>query len=77
MAQTPYWVTGKQVVYREVWKNRVWAARPVTVVQDSSELIVLYLSAGTHWQRPAPLDEGVNIFHYYLLKGNWPLVEQV
>lgn len=71
------WATGDQIVYREVWKNRVWTARPVTVVQDTPELIVLYLSAGTRWQRPAPLDEGVNIYHHYLLKERWQLVEQV
>lgn len=69
--QIPHWATGDQIVYREVWKNRVWTARPVTVVQDTPELIVLYLSAGTRWKMPAPLDEGVNIYHHYLLKENW------
>lgn len=77
MKRVPHWTRGDQIVYREVWKNRIWTARPVTVVQDTSKLIVLYLSAGTHWNRPAPVDEDKNIFHHYLLKGRWSLVEQV
>jgi hypothetical protein len=35
MSQTPYWTTGNQIVYREVWRSKVWTAKPVTVVQDT------------------------------------------
>ncbi len=32
MMQLPSWPTGSQVVYREVWRGKVWTARPVIVV---------------------------------------------
>ena len=43
MHQFPYWPTGSQIVYREVWRGKVWTARPVTVVQDAPDLIALFL----------------------------------
>jgi hypothetical protein len=36
------WAAGDRIVLREVWNGKVWAARPVTVVRDDSDLIALY-----------------------------------
>jgi uncharacterized protein DUF402 len=42
-------------VVQEVWGERVWAARPMRVVQDEGELVVLWFPRGTRWQ--APIDD--------------------
>jgi hypothetical protein len=68
--QHSYWERGSQVVYREVWQNKVWTARPVTVVQDTPDLIVLYICFGTCWkipERPAGFDD----FAHFRLSGKW------
>lgn len=55
MARKP----GANVVLREVWRGRVWSARPVTVVRDDGAAIALYIPAGTTWLRPRTLDDQV------------------
>jgi hypothetical protein len=67
------WQPGGRIVYREVWQGRVWTGRPVTLVQDSPELIALYFADGTHWQRPEPLDGGEDLFGCLLPGGDWRL----
>ena len=76
MRQVSYWSTGDAILYREVWQGKVWTARPVTVVQDRPTLIVLYLSAGTHWKKPVPI-EGTGDLLAALLSGSWRLVDAV
>ncbi|MFC1952717.1 DUF402 domain-containing protein [Chloroflexota bacterium] len=44
--QAPY-QRGQTVALREIWDNKVWAARPAIVVQDKSELMVFYTPSGT------------------------------
>jgi hypothetical protein len=44
--------TGDTVVVQEVWRNRIWAARPMTVVRDEGEFVVLWFPRGTKWQAP-------------------------
>jgi len=53
MSQSLRWAAGHQVVYREVWRGKVWTARPVTVVQDTLDGVALYLRSGTRWKLPA------------------------
>ncbi len=53
MNQPLYWSPGDHIVYREVWRGKVWSARSVTVVQDTPDLVVLYLCSGTRWKLPA------------------------
>ena len=62
------WSMGTQIAYREVWRGRIWTAMPVTVVQDTSDLIVLYLKAGTSWKLPKG-----NNFLNLLQRGEWQL----
>ena len=46
------WSRGNPIVLREVYQGRVWAVRPVTVVEDSPDRIALYHAPGTIWKRP-------------------------
>jgi hypothetical protein len=43
---------GEQVVVQEIWKDAVWAARPMTVVSEEDGLVVLWLPEGTRWKAP-------------------------
>ena len=47
---------GDQIVLREVWRGKVWTGRPVTIVQDGSDLLALYMAAGARWKRPVDQD---------------------
>ncbi|MCP4542149.1 MAG: DUF402 domain-containing protein [Chloroflexi bacterium] len=40
------WKPGDPIVFRGVWRQKLWWALPVTVVQDSPNLIALYWRAG-------------------------------
>ena len=78
MTQSPYWTPGSKIVYREVWRGRVWTARPVTVVQDTQDLIVLYLCSGARWKFPAPVDgsrERPDLLHHLLSTESWRLID--
>lgn len=44
------WSPGDQIVMRSVWDDGIQAAWPVTVVCDTAEALVLYLSAGTTYK---------------------------
>jgi Protein of unknown function (DUF402) len=43
--------SGDTVVVQEVWDGRVWAARPMTVVEDAV-FVGLWFPKGTVWKRP-------------------------
>ncbi len=45
---------GELVVVQEVWKEAVWAARPMTFVRDEDGLVALWFPKGTRWKRPIP-----------------------
>jgi len=72
MNQLPYWSPGDQIVYREVWRGKVWTARPVTVVQDAPDLVVLYLCSGTRWKIPGG---SRSQFGHLLRTGDWQLID--
>lgn len=46
-ARSRLWRPGAPVLIRYVWRNRVWYAEPVTVVEDTPDRIAVYLPAGT------------------------------
>ena len=46
------WATGDVVVVHEVWRERVWAARPMRVVRDDGDFLVLWFPRGTRWKAP-------------------------
>ncbi len=76
MNHTPYWTAGDQIVLREVWRGKVWSAKPVTVVQDTTHLIALYMATGTCWKQPRALDGGSVQPHTLLPAGEWQLADQ-
>ncbi len=41
------WTSGTVILVRNIWRDRVWEAVPVTVVQDDPARLVYYLPAGT------------------------------
>jgi len=44
------WAPGTTVVVQEVWRGRLWSARPVTVVRDGGDLLALWCPRGTRWK---------------------------
>ena len=47
------WRPGTTIVHREIWNGRLWAARPMTVVDDTDDLLELWLPHGTVRKVPA------------------------
>lgn len=43
---------GDVVSMREIWRGRIWAARPMIVVRDDSELQAFWFPRGTAWKAP-------------------------
>ena len=41
------WLPGEVVVVQELWRSRLWAARPVVVVQDEGDTLALWCPRGT------------------------------
>ena len=50
---------GQQILMREMWRGRLWAARPMTVVRDDDDLIAVYMAIGSPWKCPRAPDGGV------------------
>ena len=46
------WQPGAHVITREIVHQKVWTARPVTVVRDDPDLIALYMMPGTTYKHP-------------------------
>lgn len=46
------WRPGDVIVHQEVWGGRVWAARPLTVVDDTPERMLLWMPCGTRRKVP-------------------------
>lgn len=46
------WPAGQVIVHQEVWHGRVWAARPLTVVEDDDDRLILWMPAGTRRKVP-------------------------
>jgi len=66
------WSAGSPILLREIWQGKVWTARPVTVVQDTDDTIVLYMRPGTVYKHPRTL-AGAPV--PYLLPDAWRLVD--
>ena len=46
------WPPGSHIVFRQVWFNKIWAAFPVTIVEDSADRIAVYIAPGTDFMAP-------------------------
>jgi hypothetical protein len=47
------WQPGDTIVHQEFWRGRMWAARPLTVVEDSEDRLLLWIPKGTRRKVPA------------------------
>lgn len=47
------WRTGDQVLFREIYRGRIWTVRPLTVARARDDLIALYFAPGTICKVPA------------------------
>ena len=43
---------GDTVVVQDVWRDRVWTAKPMRVVSDDGDLVALSFPKGTRWKAP-------------------------
>lgn len=46
------WSRGETVVHQEVWARRLWAARPLIVVEDTVDRVLLWIPHGTRRKVP-------------------------
>jgi len=72
-----HWKAGDQIVWREVWRGRVWSAKPVTVVQDTPDVVALWMASDTCWKVPRALDGSPVRPSTRLPDAQWQLVDQV
>ncbi len=49
---TSHWSSGDHILFRQLWSSRVWAVIPTTIVEDSSDLVSLYIAPGTIFAGP-------------------------
>ena len=68
------WQSDKQIIIREVSKNKVWTVRPVTIIQDSPELIVFYIAPGTTFKHPRKLN--IDEVPQHLVANDWRMVDK-
>jgi hypothetical protein len=48
----PGFEPGRSIAMREIWRSRIWAARPATVVRDDADLLMLYVTPPMRWMSP-------------------------
>lgn len=77
------WEPGETIVHYEVWKGRVWAARPLKVVEDLEDRLLCWIPAGTVRKVPMtpsartdPGDRTARVIDL-LAKGDWVHVDHV
>jgi predicted RNA-binding protein associated with RNAse of E/G family len=46
------WRPGETVGLWEVWRDRLWSARPAIVAADDGDALALWLPRGTRWKAP-------------------------
>lgn len=49
---TRTWQPGETIVPWEVWRGRLWSARPAIVAADEDDTLALWLPQGTVWKAP-------------------------
>jgi hypothetical protein len=74
---------GDTAVVQEIWNGRVWAARPMRVVTDNSDLVVLWFPRETRWRAPTTPPHRANVGSRAkrqaasLLLGDWDYTKAV
>ena len=73
---TRYWQQGDQIVLREIFRGRIWSGRPYTIVEDTSQRLIIYMGVGVRWMRPVRRDSsaiGGRELHWTLREAVWPI----
>ena len=77
------WSPGEVMVIQELWRGRLWAARPVTVVDDAGDTLALWCPRGTVRKVPVtPRDRTPPMsrpewFADLLIRCDWNLADSV
>jgi Protein of unknown function (DUF402) len=67
---------GATVELREVFRGQTWTSRPVTVLRDDDDEVVLRLNVGTTYQHPAGPQHGEHTLRAWL-RGDWELIDRI
>jgi hypothetical protein len=59
----------------EVLRGKVWTVRPVTVIEDTADEIVLWLAAGTTTRYPTGAQHGTHTVQHWIT-GDWELIDR-
>ena len=79
MADSGRWSPGDVIVLQDVYEGKLWAARPVIVVEDSADLLALWCPKGTVRKvpmTPASIPAGMTRGEWLapaLARRDWPL----
>jgi hypothetical protein len=69
------WSPGDHIVYREVTHGKVWTARPVTVIQDTPDLVALYFRNNTVWKVCTPPNAFTSLIQCKANLSEWDIVD--
>jgi hypothetical protein len=67
------WTSGDRIIYREVTHGKVWTVRPVTVINDTPDLIALYMRNLTPWKVCVPLNADTDLLQCKANLRQWKL----
>jgi hypothetical protein len=73
---TKLFTPGQPVLVREIWHGQLWTARPEIVVQDTSELLALYIPRGAHWKQARSFDDK-KVSTLSRKTGEWKLADTI
>jgi len=81
MTERARWQAGAVIVHQEVWRGKLWSARPMTVVEDRGTSLVLWCPHGTRWKTATtpptrePASTRAERFAVSLSLGDWVLAD--
>lgn len=69
-------IPGDAVAVVEVFNGKVWTVRPVTVIQDMADEVVLWLAGNTVTSYPAGPQHGTHTVQHWLA-GTWDMIDRI
>jgi hypothetical protein len=76
MKESPFFSPGQNIVVRTLWQGKIWAAGPEIVVQDTPEMLALYIMPGALCKWPKAPDGG-RIKPHFKVSGDYIVVDHV
>jgi predicted RNA-binding protein associated with RNAse of E/G family len=58
MKKPTFFSPGQTAITRTVWQGKIWAAGPYRIIQDTPDLLAMYIAPGAPWRNPRTLDGG-------------------